>query len=131
MRSEEGAAGLIVAGLIAVTILLALLVSDVAALVQARARLTTAADAAALAAAPVTFAPFGTHETPTAVAAVFAQANGAVLIECGCPIDRSWASREVAVVVALSVDLTLLGHHEIQAQAAAEFRPVALGYASR
>jgi hypothetical protein len=128
MRSEHGAASLIVAALIAVAFLLALLVSDVAALVQARARLTTAADAAALAAAPVTFAPFGTAGTPVAEATVFAAANGAVLIECRCPVDRSWASREVAVVVGMSVDLTLLGHREMRAQAAAEFRPVALGH---
>jgi hypothetical protein len=122
---------LIVAALIAVTLLLAVLVSDVAALVQARAQLTTAADAAALAAAPVTFATFGAAGTPAAEAAAFAEANGVILIECRCPVDRSWASREVAVVVAVSVDLILLGHREMQARAAAEFRPIALGYSSR
>ncbi len=114
MRSERGGASLIVAALIAVTLLLAVLVSDVAALVQARAQLTTAADAAALAAAPVTFATFGAAGTPAAEAAAFAEANGVILIECRCPVDRSWASREVAVVVAVSVDLILLGHREMR-----------------
>ncbi len=128
MRSERGAASLIVAALITVTLLLTLLVSDVAALVQARAPLMTAADAAALAAAPVTFAPFGTDGTPTTEAAVFAEANGAVLVECDCPVDRSWDNREITVIVAVSVDLALLGHRKIEARAAAEFRPVALGY---
>lgn len=126
MTSESGAAGLVVAALVAVGLVLALLVSDVAHLVEARAGLVAAADAAALAAAPVTFAPFGAAGTPAAEAARFAAANGADLLECHCPIDHGWSPRDVTVTVAGSVDLVLLGHREIQATAAARFRPIDL-----
>jgi hypothetical protein len=128
VSSESGAASLIGAAILAVGLVLGLLVSDVARLVEARSRLLVAADAAALAAAPVTFAPFGAVGSPTAEATRFADANGAELIDCRCPIDQSWSQRDIVVTVGGSVDLVLLGHREIQATAAARFRPIELSF---
>ena len=118
---------MLVAAVFGVGALLALLLADVAEVVAVRAQLTTAADAAALAAAPVTFSSFGTAEGPEAAAAAAAAANGATLIGCVCPIDRTWTSRTVVAVVAASADLTIFGSRGLEAAAAAEFRPVALG----
>lgn len=127
MSSQQGAVGLVSAGLIAVAVLLALLVVDVAQVVEARARLTSAADAAALAAAPATFHSFGGSGDPTTEAAALAAANGAVLVRCDCEFDHSWARREVVVEVGMHVALTLLGDRRLQAVAAAEFLPTMLG----
>jgi nucleotide-binding universal stress UspA family protein len=123
---EQGAATPIVAGLVVVGVLLALLVADVARVTAARAQLTAAADASALAAAPATFARFGGSGSPQGEAAAMATANGAELVECRCEVDRSWSDRIVVVVVATDVDLVLLGDRRLRAAAAAEFRPVQL-----
>ena len=128
MRSERGAAAVVVAALLAVGMVLALLAVDLARVAEARAQLTVAADAAALAAAPVTFAAFGTHADPAAAAEATAAANGASLLECNCVIDRTWATRRVVVVVGLTLELALLGSRDLRASSAAEFQPVALGY---
>lgn len=127
MNREQGSVGVLVAVLGAVTIILSLLVVDVAHVVAARAGLTTAADAAVLAAAPVTFAPFGTNESPRQAAATVAAANGAALLDCECEIDRSWATRRVTVTAELVVELVLLSDQRLTVTAAAEFRPVAMG----
>jgi len=107
-------------------LILAAMAVDVAQLVVARTRAATAADAAALAAAPVTFRGFGTGATPEGEAARFAALNGADLVECRCPIDRSWSRRTVTVAVSHEVVLRLLGRHMVTAAAAAEFVPVEL-----
>jgi Flp pilus assembly protein TadG len=124
---QQGAATVVVVALLVVGMVLALFLTDVARVAAARARLTSAADAAALAAAPATFADFGAGADPYRSAAETAQANDAHLMECNCPVDRSWATRMVRVVVALDVDLTLLGSRHLEASAAAEFSPVLLG----
>ena len=111
---------------LALGVVVALLVVDVARIVVHREQLETAADAAALAAAPVTFADFGTRGGPVAAARAMAQANGASLSECSCTTDRSWRSRRVTVVVSGAVTLTLLGTRQLTASASAEFRPIAL-----
>jgi uncharacterized membrane protein len=126
MSFESGAAGIITAALVAISVVLALLVGDVSRLMEERARLTTAADAAALAAAPLTFSSFGSRGSSHAEAATIAATNGAYLLRCDCEVDRSWSARTVIVTVGVSVDLPLLGHHELTAVAAAEFRPTAL-----
>ncbi len=59
-----------------------------------RGRAVAAADAAALAAAPVTFRPFGSDGSPAEEAQRFAVENGATLVRCGCPTDPSWSSRD-------------------------------------
>lgn len=106
---------------------MALLVVDVAGVISVRAQLTTAADAAALAAAPVTFWDFGTGGDPAIEAGKVAEEYGARLVACGCPVDRSWAARQVTVTVVGTVRLSLLGERTLSATSSAEFRPIALG----
>ncbi len=121
--SDRGSAGvvlLVVAGVVAV---LAAGLGAVGALWQARAVASTAADAAALAAAPVTFRPFGASGSPAAEAARYAAANGARLVACACRVDRTWRPRIVTVTVARGARLPLVGSVEVRASAAAEFRP--------
>ncbi len=116
-----------VGALAALAVVAMTLVMDVAHLYAARANLVMAADAAALAAAPVTFASFGTDGNPVHAASAMAAGNGAMLLECSCEIDRGWAPRRVVVTVGATVDLVLLGDRSLTAGAAAEFRPVDLG----
>ena len=127
MTRETGAVGLLAAALTALAVVLALMVIDVARVVAVRGQVVTAADAAALAAAPVTFSSFGTSGDPAREAAVVAAGNGARLVECRCPVDRSWDSRVVTVTAAMRTSLALLGNRELTATSSAEFRPVALG----
>ena len=124
---QVGAATVLVSGLLATSLLAAGLVVDVAQVAATRARLSAAADAAALAAAPITFAGFGSESSPRAVAAAIAAENGAHLEQCRCNMDRSWAVRTVVVVVSTDADLLLLRDRNLQAIAAAEFSPVKLG----
>lgn len=126
MNHQQGAATLLVSGLLVLGVVLSLLVVDVARVTAARASLSAAADAAALAAAPATFADFGAGRDPHRAAIEIAAANGTRLVDCLCTVDRSWAARTVQVVVAREVDLTLLGSRHLEAVAAAEFRPVDL-----
>lgn len=112
--------------MLVVGVLLGVLVADVARVAAARARLANAADAAALAAAPATFADFGAGSDPWRAAAATANANGAELIACRCDVDRSWAPRNVQVLVATDIGLSLLGSRHLRANAAAEFTPVLL-----
>ena len=118
---------LAVGGLVVV---LAMLLADVGGLLAARLQASAAADAAALAAAPVTFRPFGSGGSPIDEAARFAVANGAHLVTCRCPVDPSWSPREVEVVVAVEVDLMVFGSTEAQARSRAEFIPIELAGAA-
>jgi secretion/DNA translocation related TadE-like protein len=124
--AEQGGAGLIGLALLAVGLILAAMLADVAELTVARTRAAAAADAAALAAAPVTFRGFGANGSPEQEAARFAALNGAELLECRCSVERSWAAREVTVVVAVEVGLHLLGARTLTAAATAEFVPLAI-----
>ncbi len=126
MTAEHGSVSIVVAGVAGLGLVLSLLVVDVAHVVAARSQLATAADAAALAAAPETFGAFGSDAGPAQAAAAIALANGVVLEVCECPTDRTWAPRRVRVSVARDVDLILLGSRRLRASAMAEFRPVAL-----
>lgn len=123
---QRGAASLPLVGVIAVIVVLTLGVVDVGTYLAARARAVAAADAAALAAAPVTFRPFGAAGSPAAEAARFASANGARLVTCRCPVDRTLGRREVEVSVVVSVELLLLGAHRVRASGRAEFAPAAV-----
>ena len=126
MSRQQGSATLLLAALLAVGSLLGLALADVARVAIARARATVAADAAALAAAPITFSSFGDEDDPARAAAAIAEVNGADLVECLCPTDRSWARRVVVTVVSIDVDLLLFPDRRVAAAAAAEFRPVLL-----
>lgn len=127
MRCQRGSIGVVVAVGSLLVLVISLLLVDLAHLYVVRASLSTAADSAALAAAPVTFSSFGTDGDPRRAAVEMAIANGAELDDCDCDIDRTWSARRVVVTVGASVDLALLGDRRLTAQAAAEFRPVGLG----
>jgi hypothetical protein len=109
-----------------VVLLLAALLGSVGAYLRVRSEVSAAADAAALAAAPVTFLPFGADGTPAQEAARFAAMNGAELRRCLCPIDPSWESRVVEVEVARTVPLWPAGAITVTAVSRAEFVPTAL-----
>ncbi len=126
MSGDRGAAALPVLGIVGLLIILGFVVSDVGRYLAARSQVVAAADAAALAAAPVTFHAFGARTGPRGEAARFATANGARLLRCICALDPSFAPRRVEVVVAASVDLSLFGRREVRARSRAEFRPVAV-----
>jgi hypothetical protein len=85
-----------------------------------------ASNAAALAAAPVTFRPFGAADGPASEAARFATMNGARLVRCTCPIDESWNARTVEVVVVRVIALPVIGSVRIPAMSRATFEPAAL-----
>lgn len=110
------------------TVLAALLVmvagglAGVGRLIAAHVQATTAADAAALAAAPLTFLV----GDPEAEAGRYASENGFRLVSCRCPHDPGFHVRVVTIEVAKEVDLGLLGRHRIGARAAAEFDPMDL-----
>ncbi|MBT8192993.1 MAG: hypothetical protein KJP22_06310 [Acidimicrobiia bacterium] len=85
-----------------------------------------AADAAALAAAPVTFRPFGASGSPAQEAAGFAAANDATLVACACPLDPSWEPRTVVVTVRRTFPVVLFGEQSVEATSRAEFIPTRL-----
>jgi hypothetical protein len=123
---DRGAAGLAVAAVAGLVVLLTIAIVTVAGVQIARMRATTAADAAALAAAPVTFLPFGAEGTPREEAQRFARLNGASVVVCRCEIDRSFEPRSAEVRVRVAVDLPLLGGLSVEATGRAEFVPAAL-----
>lgn len=120
--SERGSASIVMAALAAILVVVAGGLAGVGRLVAAHVQATTAADAAALAAAPLTFL----GGDPEGEAARFAAGNGFRLVRCGCGDDPRFASRVVTVEVAAEVDLGLLGRHQVRARAAAEFDPMDL-----
>lgn len=126
MTAERGAATLPLVGTVVLAALLAAFIGDVAVLMRARGQAMIAADAAALAAAPVTFAGFGAAGGPEAEARRFAAANRAELVSCDCGVDPTWRPRTVRVVVGVSVDLTLFGVRRVGASSRAEFTPTEL-----
>lgn len=121
--SERGSSSILVVAVAAVTVLAGLIAIDAYRMVAVKAQTQTAADAAALAAAPVTFAPFGAGGSPQAEAAELAEANGARLVACDCAIDRRWLARRVEVRVVIEVEPGILRIGEVFATASAEFDP--------
>jgi hypothetical protein len=109
-----------------IVLLLAALLGAVGGYLRARVEVSAAADAAALAAAPVTFLPFGARGTPAEEAERFARMNGTELRRCMCPIDPSWEPRTVEVEVARTVLLWPAGTVTVTAASRAEFVPTAL-----
>lgn len=127
--SERGAVTPILLAVAAMVVVLSLLVADVGGYLAARQQAAAAADAAALAAAPVTFRPFGASGSPRQEAARFATENGAQLVWCRCAVDRTWVTREVEVLVSRSVDLIMLGSHQVRVRSRAQFEPTRLATA--
>lgn len=100
-----------------------------AQLIVGRVAAANAADAAALAAAPVTFRPFGAGGSPRDEAVRFARLNGAEVVRCVCPSDEAVRPRQVEVVVARQIDVLWFGRRTVIASSRAEFDPGALGAA--
>jgi len=123
---ERGGAAVLLLGVAAVVLLLAAVLGALGTYLRARVEAVAAADAAALAAAPVTFLPFGAEGTPADEAALFATANGARLLLCSCPVDHSWEPRTVTVQVAREVRLWPVGSLTVTAVGRAEFLPALL-----
>ncbi|MGE5226949.1 MAG: Rv3654c family TadE-like protein [Planctomycetaceae bacterium] len=96
-RSERGSVSLVLVGGIAVTLVLAMGVADLARVLVVRSRARTAADAAALAAAQELAVPTGAD--PGSLAASYAEANGALLTACACAPGGDMADVEVRVDV--------------------------------
>ena len=126
MNGERGSAGVLLAAVAGVVLLLAAMLGSAGAYLRARIEVSTAADAAALAAAPVTFLPFGARGTAAEEAERFARMNGAELRRCRCPSDPSWEVRTVEVEVFKSVRLWPAGVLTVSAVSRAEFEPTAL-----
>ncbi len=123
---QIGSIGILALALVGVAMALTLLVADVSMYMLARANAQVAADSAALAAAPVTFRPFGAAGSPAEEAARFAAANGASLVECRCATDTSWRTRTVYVRVVVGVDLFLVPERAVHAASSAQFTPTRL-----
>lgn len=124
--NEDGAIGLVLLAAAVVLMMLTLAVVAGGQLLSGRARAQAAADAAALAAAPVTFRPFNAAGSPAEEAARFAAANEAVLTRCACALDPSWEPRTVVVAVRHRVRVVLFGTTSVGAVAHAEFVPTRL-----
>jgi secretion/DNA translocation related TadE-like protein len=123
---SRGSAGVVLLAVAGVLLVLAVLLGGLGVVLRARTEAAAAADAAALAAAPVTFLPFGAAGSPTEEAGRFAAANGAALVWCRCPVDRSWNERVVEVEVARSVTVPPFGTITVWARSRAEFVPALL-----
>ena len=124
--NDRGAAAVLLVAVAALVLLLAAGLGAVGAYLNVRVQVSAAADAAALAAAPVTFMPFGATGTPTDEAARFARLNGADLDSCFCPLDTSWNPRTVRVEVSRMVSIWPIGRIRVSAVSRAEFVPALL-----
>ena len=126
LSDETGSISLAVIGAIATMLLLVVWISALAVVMRTHQEANTAADAAALAAAPVTFLPFGAEGSPKEEAARFVAMNGAEMMWCRCAIDRTFEPRTVEVRVRRTVQLPVLGTTYVEATGRAEFIPAAL-----
>jgi secretion/DNA translocation related TadE-like protein len=124
--NERGATGVLLAAVAGLVLVFAASLGMVGGFLRARVEASAAADAAALAAAPVTFLPFGAEGGPRDEAARFAALNGAQLVSCACVPDPSWSPRTVTVVVARTVALWPAGRMQVRAESRAEFVPTLL-----
>jgi hypothetical protein len=123
VKSEDGAMTVLMSGLIVIVAVLGVAVAAIGMLYVARAQAVNAADAAALAAAAATY-PGAVSAAPRAAAATAAQANGAALIRCACPVDAGLRVRIVEVVAAVRVDVPIFGEVTVRGASRAEFDPM-------
>ena len=77
MRSERGSAAIAAVGVVVLGLVLMVGLAGIGQVVLAREKVVAAAEAGALAAAPVTFRPFGATGSPSAEADRLVRANGA------------------------------------------------------
>ena len=125
-RSDRGSVSVFVVATSMMGFLLVVALVGIGQFVVARERVAAAAEAGALAAAPVTFRPFGAPGSAVAEAERLVRANGAELVRCDCSHSPRYHTRTATVTARLAV--TVLGFQRIDLQytAAAEFRPVDL-----
>lgn len=97
MSDERGSASIVVAGCLAVGLLLVAGLRDLTVVVRAAIIAQTAADSAALAAVQEMSLP--PLEPPADVAERFAELNGAILVGCSC--EPATYSADVTVAVAV------------------------------
>ena len=128
--NDQGSVSVVVVAVVACGLALAAGLAGVGQLLGAVAIASNAADAAALAAAPVTFRDFGSTGSPTDEARRFATVNGSKLVTCTCPRNATYGARTVVVGVVVAVDVLGLYATQVSATSAAEFRPVVLLAAS-
>jgi len=124
--SERGSVSVIVAVIVPGLVIAGMGIAALGQVIVGFERAVSAAEAAALAAAPVTFRSFGTDGTASEEAARVAAANGGVLADCSCPQDGTWATRIVRVEVRMEVDVIIFGPITLTRQARAEFSPTKL-----
>lgn len=120
---ERGLATILALALVLVVLGAGLALLAAVQLVTARARAVTAADAAALAAAPATFPPLLSEAAPDQLASELAAANGARVLRCQCPVVESFDPRTVEVEVAVATRIVVVGEVEIRAVSRAEYVP--------
>lgn len=113
--SERGSVSIVVAAVLAATVLIGLAAADVARVLTVAAHAQTAADAAALAAAQELAIP-GELE-PTDVARDLASRNGATLVECTC--ERGTFEADVGVAIAVGPLLLFDDDRVVEARARA------------
>ena len=118
--SEQGSITVVASSVVALVLVMAAGLGVAGQLVAGWSQTATAADAAALAAAPATFLG-----SPVEEASRIAAANGSRLISCMCPVDRSFATRTVEVRTETRVQIPVLGDVAIRATSRAEFDPMA------
>ncbi|HEX2054303.1 MAG TPA: Rv3654c family TadE-like protein [Actinomycetota bacterium] len=114
---DRGNAAIALVGGVAMVMVFALGVTDLAVYFLARTRAQTAADSAALAAAAELIPGLGAE--PEAKAREFANANGARLLRCTCELGSDVAEVSVAVPVPRSL-LGLSNFGEVNARSRAE-----------
>lgn len=126
MKSEQGSVTVLSVGALVLVFALVVGMAGVAQVVVARTRVVTAAEAGALAAAPVTFRPFGASGSAIDEAARLVRANGAEFVNCSCDHDPGYTPRTATVTARLTVAVLGIRDIGLEATAAAEFRPVEL-----
>lgn len=126
MSCERGAAAPLMLAVAGIVLLLMIGIADGGLLLAGRYQAAIAADAAALAAAPVTFRPFGATGSAGEEAARYAAINGASLVSCRCGADHRWRERTVEVIVERTVRLVVGGEVAVRARSSAKFDPLRL-----
>lgn len=126
ISADRGSVTVLAVGALVLALLLAAGVTAIGQVLIARSRVIAAAEAGALAAAPVTFRPFGAAGSPTDEATRLVRSNGATLVRCDCRPDPGYGARTVIVTATANVNVMGLRETRIEATAAAEFRPVDL-----
>ena len=118
LGSDRGSVTVLAVGALVLALVLVVGVTAIGQVLIARNRV--------IAAAPVTFRPFGATGSAMEEASRLVRSNGATLVRCDCRPDSRYAPRTVVVTAMVNVDVLGLRETSIEATAAAEFRPVAL-----